>query len=257
MAATREKLSPFIATSAALHAMLFFGVVFAPLLFPKRTQTQWGTSTNKGVKVGVTSSLPGVPLPTPPVVQETAKGNQSMTLNPAEVAPKEQKKPSVKPAEVKVPSGKKPETKSPEPTRVARNEKAEPPPMPSNAIPGNATGQLPLPYGGTSTTSGPATFGDGSFGTRFPEYVNNMIRAIQLQWRNESLAGRGTMPRVYVKFTIGKRGDVSNVEIDQLSGVAQLDSSAKNAVMRASLPPLPPGYSGSTLDVRFYFEYTR
>jgi hypothetical protein len=42
-----------------------------------------------------------------------------------------------------------------------------------------------------------------------------------------------------------------------LSGVAQLDSSAKNAVMRASLPPLPPGYSGSTLDVRFYFEYTR
>ena len=91
--------------------------------------------------------------------------------------------------------------------------------MPSNAIPGNASGQLPLPYGGTSTTSGPATFGDGSFGTRFPEYVNNMIRAIQLQWRNESLAAHGTMPRVYVKFTIGKRGDVSNVEIDQLSGV--------------------------------------
>jgi hypothetical protein len=37
-----------------------------------------------------------------------------------------------------------------------------------------------------------------------------------------------------------------------------MDSSAKRAVMAASpLPSLPPAYSGSSIDVRFYFEYSR
>ena len=86
-----------------------------------------------------------------------------------------------------------------------------------------------------------------------------MIRAIQNQWQNSGLIPqRGTSPRVYIRFTIGKRGDVSNVEVDQVSGLPQLDSSAKMAVLRASpLPPLPQDYSGSTVDVRFYFENSR
>ena len=60
-----------------------------------------------------------------------------------------------------------------------------------------------------------------------------------------------------MKFTIGKHGQVSNLEIDQPSGSAQLDGSGKRAVQRASIPPLPQAYSGSSVDVRFYFEYSR
>ena len=147
MTATREKLSPFIATSAVLHALVFVAVVFGPLVFPKRTQPQWG-SPIKGVKVGMSSSLPGILLPSPPKVDESAKGSETKALNPAEPAPKEQKKPAVKEADVKVPSGvKKPETrKESEPTRIARAETKEPPPPPSNAIPGTASGQPALPY---------------------------------------------------------------------------------------------------------------
>lgn len=262
MAASRDKLSPYIATSVVLHAMLFAGVVFGPLLFPTRASSSWGTSPDKGVKVGVMASLPGIPLPSPPVVQEDAKGNESKTVNPAETAPKEQKQVPEKVADIKVPSGKKSETKKseakrdPEPTRVART--APPEPTVSNAIPGAASGQVALPYGGVGPATGaPATFGDGSFGTRFPEYVANMTRAIQLHWQNNPLlATRGSSPRVYVKFTIGRRGDVSNIAIDQPSGLEQLDNSARTAVARASLPPLPPGYTGSSVDVRFYFEYS-
>src|SRR4030095_13191156 len=104
-------LSPFIATSVALHGLLFAAIVFGPLLFPKREQPRWGTSTDKGVKVGVTSSLPGIALTTPPVVDDNAQGNKSKTLHASEPAPKETKKSVPKQADVKVPSGKKPESK--------------------------------------------------------------------------------------------------------------------------------------------------
>jgi TonB family protein len=260
MVAARERLSPFIATSAALHGLLFAAIVFGPLLFPKREAPRWGTSTDKGVKVGVTSSLPGVALPTPPVVDDNAKGNESKTLHAAEPAPKETKKSVPKEADIKVPSGKKTDSKKvPEPPRAVRPPAPEPAQTVSNAIPGASTGQISLPYGSSAaSTGGPATFGDGTFGTKFPDYVTNMIRAIKVQWQNSGLIPQqGTSPRVYIKFTIGRRGDVSNVEIDQVSGLPQLDNSAKTAVLRASLPPLPQGYSGSSVDVRFYFEYSR
>jgi TonB family protein len=262
MTATRDRLSPFIATSAVLHAMLFAAVVFAPFLFPKRNQPTWGSSTNRGVKVGMTASLPGIPLPSPPKVVETAKGNESKTLNPPEVVPKaEKKQPAVKAADVLVPSGvKKPEhKKEPEPARVARAETKEPPPVPANEVPGRG-GQPVLDYGGAPSGGSRATFsGDGSFGTRFPQYVTTMVRAITLEWEKENIVqvSRGTSPRVYVKFTIGKRGEVSNLEIDQPSGSAQLDGSGKRAVAKANIPPLPQEYSGSSVDVRFYFEYSR
>jgi TonB family protein len=260
MVAAGERLSPFIATSFAMHGLLFVAIVFGPILFPKRVQPRWGTSTDKAVRVGVTSSLPGIELPTPPSVDDNAKGNESKTLHAAEPAPKETKKAVPKEADIKVPSGKKPEgKKATEPPRAVHPPAPEPAQTVSNAIPGAATGQVSLPYGSTAgSPGGPATFGDGTFGTKFPEYVSNMIRAIQVQWQNSGLIPqRGASPRVYIKFTIGRRGEVSNVEIDQVSGLPQLDNSAKTAVLRASLPPLPQGYSGSSVDVRFYFEYSR
>ena len=261
MRSNNDKLSPFIATSAVLHVTLVGVVLFVPSLFPPSSGETWGTSMDKGVKAGLTQGLPGIPLPSPPVVNEAAKPNDSKTLNPVEPAPKAPEKVPEKAADVKIPSGVvKPEKKKdPEPPRMARGATAPPDlsSTPSNAIPGGG-GQLALPYGSVATGSGPATFGDGSFGTRFPLYVNSMIRAIETSWQ-DSAAGvpRGTAPRVYVKFTIAKGGRVSGVELDQSSGSSQLDSSARRAVLTAKLPPLPPEYRGSSVEVRFYFEYAR
>ena len=259
MTHTADKLSPFLATSAALHVGLFALAVFGPALFPRQTEASWGTRTVKGITVGVASTLPGIPLPSPPVVQDTAKPNDSKTLHPADVQSKAPPKTPTKPAEVKIPergAKSRPEPKGPQ---VA---KADIPPTAApatNAIPG-AGGQIPLPYGSAAGT-GQATFGgDGTFGTRFPEYVTAMTTAIKSHWQQPVSLTRSASQRVYVTFTIIRRGGsavATDIRIDQESGSAPLDSSARRAVMSADLPPLPRDYSGSSVDVRFYFDYTR
>src|SRR5688572_10896114 len=103
MNATADKVSPFVATSAALHVALFVFLVFCAKLFPKQVNEPWGTNTAKGIQVGLASSLPGIPLPSPPVVREGAKPSDTKTLHPAEVAPKPQTKAPPKPAEIKIP----------------------------------------------------------------------------------------------------------------------------------------------------------
>lgn len=256
MVMANDNLSRFVVTSAVLHAALVAAVVLAPSIFPKQSTTNWGSNI-AGIKVGVTNRLPGIPLPSPPDVQENAKGNDSKTINPADVAPKPQEKaPSV--ADVKIPSGKKkPDAKNTAPDKAVRGKPQAEPTTPTNAIPGAAGGQVVLPYGDLAGAgSGAVTFGEGSFGTRFPEYVSSLIRAINTQWQRPAGIPYGT--KVYVTFTIPKRGgQVSNVDIEKGSGLAPMDSSAKRAVLTASVPPLPREYSGSSIDVRFYFEYSR
>jgi TonB family protein len=256
MHTANDKLSPFVFASAGLHGFLFVAVVFGPMLLPARKSIPWGNSNDPGIKVGVTSRLPGIPLPSPPVVQENAPATSSKTLNPAEVLPKVKEAPT--PADVKIPTGKT--TKPDKPALPKQAANATPPTentAPSNAVPGQG-GQAALPFGGTTGGSGQASFGDGAFGSRFPEYVTNMTRAIQAVW-TDIIAGvpRGASPRVVVTFTIGKRGEVSGLEVAQASGSSQLDNSARRAVLTAKLPPLPREYSGSSVEVRFYFEYTR
>jgi TonB family protein len=255
---TNDRLSPFLATSVVLHALLVLIVMFGPSLFPEQETIMWGTSNDPNIRVGVTSTMPGIPLPSPPSVQETAKGYTDKSLNPPEPAPKSE--PKTPEAEIKVPSPTaKPEKKpDPAPPRVARNEppSAEPAPAVSNAIPGRA-GQMPLPFGRPGAGTGQATFGDQTFGTRFPQYVNAMHNAIRAVWQDTIAVPRGATPRVYVTFTIDRRGKVSDLEIAKSSGSVQLDNSANRAVRAATLPPLPPDYTGASVDVEFIFEYTR
>jgi TonB family protein len=246
--AVNDKLSPFLVASVGLHIFVVAAVLIGPSLLPVRSQTSWGT--NKGIRVGVASSLPGIALPSPRVVQETAKGNDSKTLNPRENTPKAAALPDVD--AVKIPTG----AKKPEKNRQQVASNVEPPKdasLPSNAVPGRG-GQVALPYGQDGAGSGPASFGDAGFGSRFPEYVRTMTTAIRSAWA--SGVQQGIPPRVYVTFTIGKDGKVSNPEVAKSSGSLSLDNSAMRAVMTAKLPPLPREYSGSSVDVRFYFEYT-
>jgi len=256
MTQAADKLSPFLATSAVLHIGLFALVAFGPALFPKSPTTAWGSNSNGGTDIGVVPNLPGIPLPSPPITRPDAKPSDTKTVHPSEVAPKAQTKAPTKAAEVKIPETgvKKPSKSEP----AARTTKAAAPPVdvPANAIPGGGDGQIALPYGQQGT--GPATFGgDGTFGTRFPGYVKDMTRAIESKWQRPV---QSTSQRVYVLFTITRRGGsalAADVRLEKESGNVQLDRSALRAVNTASLPPLPQGFSGSSVDVRFYFDYTR
>ena len=258
---TNDKISPFLATSAGLHGVLLLLVLLAPSLFPRRAETSWGTNAGNGVPVGLASRLPGIALPSPPVVTDTAKPNASKALHPAEVSPKALPK-TPNPAAIKIPErGAHAEPKPSKSSRIAKADIPAPNNVPTNAIPGPESGQIPLPYGTTGAGTGKASFGgDGTFGTRFPEYVPALIRAIESRWQEPVTRAAS---RAYVSFTItrsGRSGAVAtDIKLAERSGSSQLDSSAMRAVMAAapSLPPLPAGYSGSSVDVRFYFESKR
>jgi periplasmic protein TonB len=258
MTQTADKMRPFLATSALLHVGVFGLVVFGPVLFKKQAEAPWGDSSIKGITVGVRSSLPGIPLPSPPVVQETAKPSDTKTLHPADLAPKPQTKTPSKPAEVKIPERgaktTKSDTSSSKPSKAAT---PPPPPTEANVIPGPAGGQNALPYG-QAGVAGQATFGgDGTFGTRFPAYVKAVNEAIRQRWNEAILSTPRASQRVAVSFTIGRAGKVADLAIADSSGLLQLDNAAKRAVQTASFPPLPSEFRGSSVDVRFYFDYTR
>jgi TonB family protein len=252
-------MRPFLATSVVLHGGLFALIAFGHYLLPSLNRNSWGSSTAKqGLAVGMVDKLPGIPLPSPPVVQENAKANESNTLHPAEPlpkAPKSKTKAPDKPAEVKIPErGAKPSKEQASPAKATK-EATPPPPPDSNALPG-AGGQAALPYGQAGT--GAASIGgDGNFGSRFPEYVTNMNRAVSSQWNFASAMAGNASKRVLLVFTISRSGAsavASGIRVEESSGSVQLDNSAQRAVMAAKLPPLPREYTGSSVEVRFYFE---
>jgi TonB family protein len=128
-------------------------------------------------------------------------------------------------------------------------------------VPYGQGGRPALAYGQFSTGAGEAGigFGDAAFGDRYGTYVNAITRAISGNWLRSMVDSRiQRAPRVYLTFNIGRDGTISGVEVQQSSGVPSLDRSAQRAVLASNpLPPLPADYRGSTVNVIFYFEYSR
>ena len=89
--------------------------------------------------------------------------------------------------------------------------------------------------------------------------MNAITRAVSSNWLKSMVDSRiQRAPRVYINFDIERDGSVSNVTVQQSSGIASLDRSAERAVRASSpLPPLPGDFRGSRVNVSFYFEYSR
>ncbi|MFZ1203283.1 MAG: energy transducer TonB [Candidatus Acidiferrales bacterium] len=101
--------------------------------------------------------------------------------------------------------------------------------------------------------------GGGDFGSRFSWYVEAVQRRISSNWLQSTVdPSIAYAPRVVVTFTILRDGTVTNVQITQKSNDYSVDSSAVRAVNASSpLDRLPGGYSGSSVNVEFYFDYHR
>ena len=86
-----------------------------------------------------------------------------------------------------------------------------------------------------------------------------MVRRISQNWLKGLVDNRIThAPRVYVSFDVGRDGKISNVSVQQSSNIPSLDNSAMRAIYASNpLQPLPRDYSGSTVNVKFYFEYIK
>jgi TonB family protein len=278
-----ERIDRWLIASTVLHIALFALIILSPNLFP-RIGTSWGTPNGGtgGISAKIVTSISGVPLKTPEVVNETAPANDSPGFYKSEPAPTAapdktaepvpepnapvKTTPKPKPPAPAAKSTPAPETKStpaPEtksaPAPAAKSTPA--PETPSNAVPYGQGGRPSLAYGQFSTGAGEAGigFGDTSFGDRYGTYVNAITRAISNNWLKSLVdASVQKAPRVYLSFTIGRDGTVSDVEVKQSSGNPSLDRSAKRAVLASNpLPALPADYRGGNISVSFYFEYSR
>jgi len=257
-----EKLDRWIFVSVFLHGALFTVVLLSPKLFPAFGPT-WGSPSGAdgGIKVKITGSISGVPLPTPAVVQEKAPANESPGFyKNEEAAPPPPDKTAQLVPEPKAILKKAP---TPKPARpAAQSAKSAPAPeTPANAIPYGQGGRPALAYGQYPTGAGEAGvgFGDSAFGDRYGTYVEAMTRRISQNWLKSLVDSRvASAPRVYLGFEIARDGTVSNVEIKQSSGIPSLDRSAQRAILASNpLPALPADYRGSSVSVNFYFEYSK
>ena len=101
--------------------------------------------------------------------------------------------------------------------------------------------------------------GSGDFGSRFAYYARVVQQKVSENWfKYEVDPSVSDSRRVYVSFDISRGGDLSNIQVEQSSGVPSLDISAVRALKRIdTFGPLPTDYAGSKVSVEFYFDWKR
>jgi protein TonB len=150
----------------------------------------------------------------------------------------------------------------PKPSSVNKR-KPEPEPEDSNQIPYGEGGPVSGPYSMFSAGGAKGAFGftggGGDFGNRYSWYVQAVQRKVSENWlKYEVDPSIRDAKRFYLTFDIARDGTPRNVEIEQSSGVPQLDNSAVRAIQRIdTFGPLPPDYSGNKVSVEFWFDYKR
>ena len=227
--------------------------------------------------VGLVGNVPAIPLPHPDVATTSRTVDNTKGLYSAEPPKIEPPPPDALPIpkfkDIKPPKiPPKPTTPTvnpapppkvvPHPSKILEN----PTPPPPNAVPYGQGGAPAIPTSsfavGQGNTQGGLAFngvGGGDFGSRFSWYVEAVQRRISSNWLQSTIdPSVATAPRVVVVFTILRDGSVSNIQLTQRSNNNSVDTSAIRAVKDSSpLQPLPPGYSGSNVNVEFYFDFRR
>jgi periplasmic protein TonB len=268
-----DTLKRFVTYSFFLHCALGVLLVFSSVL--SQPGENWG-GPGGSVSVGLVGSVPAIPLPQPEVespnrVVDNTKGLFKAEPKPPEIAP--DAVPIPKFLNSKIPRIKKPKeaesAMAPPPKYVTRPSKVleNKTPPPPNAVPYGAGGAPQIPatsfaMGNTGTTAAGMSFGGaqgGDFGSRFPWYVQAVQRRVSSNWLESTVdPSVAYAPRVVVTFTILRNGTVANIQIEQSSNIYSVDNSAVRAIQSSSpLQPLPAGYSGSSVNVEFWFDFHR
>jgi TonB family protein len=253
----RDTLRGTLLLSVILHVVLFAVLVTYTLMgfHLEGGGQEWGT--NGATRMGAVSSLPGIPLPAPLVTTPSQTVTQNTGLHKTEPQPKEEPPPDAQ----QIPKFKdavKPEKLERVNKRIQKAE-VEPPP---NAIPYGQTGAPTMSYTQvvTGAGTGGVALGEGnSFGQRYGWYVASMRARVSANWLLATVSpGIVSAPRVYLTFKILRDGSVTDVDITQSSGIPEVDRSALRAILASNpLPPLPPDYSGGSVNVQFYFDFHR
>jgi TonB family protein len=160
-------------------------------------------------------------------------------------APQDEAK-SVKPAQ---------ETAAPEKNAIRPPDAKTPAPV--RPRPGLPTGvKTPTAALGVPGLSGDVTVDASDF--EFTYYLLAVRNRIGQNWGAPAgLVTQGNRVRCTVYFKIDRLGRVTDIKLEESSGVPFFDQSAVRAVgISSPLPPLPQGYGEAALGVHFGFEYT-
>jgi protein TonB len=96
---------------------------------------------------------------------------------------------------------------------------------------------------------------DTAFGTKFAYYVQEINQKVASQWYTAMLDPQAVGHRLLVTFQIERDGSVTQIQIAQPSGDSSLDRTGLSAVQHVdNFPPLPEAYTGTHLNVTYYFD---
>ena len=243
------------AAALLLHALVIGGVLASAWIF-HRTGEKWGDKTDVAGAVQATM-VNSIPLP-PRVQPKTDSVLASETPSPVPPPPTPKAEPPPKPTDipivVKQPKAppKAAEKPAPEPPKRPQPQ----PPQPDRAASGETAGLRVAMTAvenraGTSSTS----VSDSAFGQRYAYYVRALTQKVAQQWYTQTLDSGAPGHRVTISFRVERDGSPSQVVIAKASGDSTLDASAVRALQRIdTFGPLPDGYSGSYINVQYYFE---
>lgn len=250
----REQWKGPLGFSAALHALLFVSLLGYAWIFGGPRQS-WGNGGVGGDAMSATL-VSSIPLPAQPDAKNVlATENKGLTqsepkpkVEEPDAIPVPDKKTKIKPA-------KKPVT----PVEEKPREVAEV----DNKIPYGEGGPVSGPYGVFNVNGAKGGFsmsgGSGDFGSKYGWYVDAVRRKVSQYWLEYQVDPNvKDARRVYITFEINRSGAPGHVQIEQSSGVPSLDISAVRALQRIdTFGPLPGDYTGSRVDVEFWFDYKR
>lgn len=254
----RNELKRPLIVSAALHASLLLALLIS---FPQSQRGEvWGGFGGSAIQVQAVRSLPGVPLPSPPVVTRSRVATESPGLHKAPPEPKAKPQEPPSPAKEIPRFGQEPQRR-PAPVQRARSQEPTPPLAPG-AIPSDSAGPPALPYTSFQSggVAGEMSFGGGgAFGSRYPWYVESVQRRVSSNWLLATIDPYVMWaPRAVITFEILRNGTVINLQMTQSSGVPSVDRSALRAIQESSpLDRLPSDYRGDKVMVEFWFEFRR
>ena len=244
--------------SLVLHGVIIGGVLLAGYVFKDHGE-KWGDKADISGAVQATM-VNSIPLP--PKVQPKTD-NVLASENPSEVPPPPTPKAEPPPRPTDIPVVvKQPDKKTP-PPKVAEKPAPAPPqhPQPAKVQPDKAaTGETAgLRVAMTSVENRAGTsatnVSESAFGERYAFYVRQLTQKVAQQWYTQTLDSGAPGHRVWISFRVDRDGTPSNVQIAKPSGDSTLDASALRAVQRIdTFGPLPDGYTGSFINVQYYFD---
>lgn len=260
-----DNLIRYVIASALLHVAVSGGYVgFAssqpkatrPPIYKARVVSLPGPKGAAGASLAMPAPEPAKPQVTPP------KPEVEKPKPPVKEPPKEQvrtakpkKETQSVPAPAKSKTKKVPETNGKPDAKSTKDE----PGVQEDRRTGGFKGKRVEAPAATPTSlpgGGSASIGVDATDFTFSYYLVTIQNKIAGEWDPPPGLAPGTTLLSVIYFQIERDGRIVRPEVETSSGVPVFDETARRAVQRAALPPLPDEFGDERLGVHFQFEFT-